>query len=129
MGKKVTVIAKKDGFRRAGIAFSSTNPTVVDLDDLEEEQVKALIEDPMLVVVEGEGAATADLAKDKAENASKEIKALKEALTAAQKETEELKKDLAAAQKETEAAKKEAEAAKKAATTAAKKGATDPEAK
>jgi hypothetical protein len=43
------VIAKRDGFRRAGRAWSGT--TTVPLDELTEEQFKQLTTEPMLVTM------------------------------------------------------------------------------
>ncbi len=51
MAKKLQIISKRDGFRRAGHAFSST-PTLLDPADLKKEQIEALKAEPMLVVVE-----------------------------------------------------------------------------
>lgn len=54
MSKKLKVIAKRDGFRRAGFAFSATQETVLDTADLTKEQIKALKEEVNLVVIEVE---------------------------------------------------------------------------
>ena len=48
----VTVVAKRDGFRRAGRAWS-TAPQTVPLTDFSAEQLDAMRTDPGLVVVEG----------------------------------------------------------------------------
>lgn len=94
---KLTIKAKKNGFRRAGITFSDTEATVVDAAKLKPEQVEALKTDPNLVVVEGEvkaGSATAvgdalskklSAAEDRAEAAEKELAEIKAKLEAAEK--------------------------------------------
>ena len=48
----ITVTAQREGFRRAGRAWS-TKPVTVPLQELDEGQVKALVHDPALVVVVG----------------------------------------------------------------------------
>lgn len=47
---KLTITAKKDGFRRAGRAWKGT--TTVDADKFTKEQIAALKAEPMLVVAE-----------------------------------------------------------------------------
>lgn len=49
------VVAKRDGFRRAGFEFGSA-PKEIPLADLTQEQLKALKAEPMLVCVETEAA-------------------------------------------------------------------------
>ncbi|HJW23763.1 MAG TPA: HI1506-related protein [Rhodocyclaceae bacterium] len=45
----IIITAKKEGFRRAGRAWSKT-PTTVDMDELTAEQIDALVLEPMLDV-------------------------------------------------------------------------------
>ena len=53
---KLQVISKKDGFRRAGFTFREQEPTIIDIETLPEDTrdatVKAIKEEPMLVVIE-----------------------------------------------------------------------------
>lgn len=49
--KVLHVVAKREGFRRAGFAFGSESTRLV-VDELTAEQVKQLKEEPMLVVTE-----------------------------------------------------------------------------
>jgi len=49
--KALKIIAKRDGFRRAGHAFGS-EATLIKVADLNADQVKALKAEPMLVVSE-----------------------------------------------------------------------------
>ncbi len=49
--KVLHVVAKREGFRRAGFAFGSERTRLV-VDDLTPGQVKQLKEEPMLVVTE-----------------------------------------------------------------------------
>lgn len=51
MAKKLQVIARADSFRRAGFEFTA-EPKFLDPKDLTEDQIKALKEEPRLVVVE-----------------------------------------------------------------------------
>ena len=50
-GSSITVVAKRDGFRRGGRAWSTT-PETLCLDELTEEQLEALRADPGLILVE-----------------------------------------------------------------------------
>lgn len=54
MAKVLKVKATKDGYRRAGFGFSSSEETTLAVSKLEDEQIKALKEDQNLVVVEAE---------------------------------------------------------------------------
>jgi hypothetical protein len=47
------VVAKRDGFRRAGIRFGS-EPINVPIADLKKDQVTAIKAEPMLIAVETE---------------------------------------------------------------------------
>jgi len=49
MAYKIRIIAKRDGFRRCGIAHPET-PTLYDSDEFSAEEVAALGAEPMLVV-------------------------------------------------------------------------------
>lgn len=49
--KVLHVVAKREGFRRAGFSFGSERTRLV-ADDLTAEQIKQLKEEPMLVVTE-----------------------------------------------------------------------------
>jgi hypothetical protein len=49
--KVLYVVAKREGFRRAGFAFGSESARLV-VDELTAEQVKQLKDEPMLVVTE-----------------------------------------------------------------------------
>lgn len=49
--KVLYVVAKREGFRRAGFVFGSGRTRLV-VDDLTDEQVKQLKDEPMLVVTE-----------------------------------------------------------------------------
>lgn len=82
------VAARRDGFRRAGRAWSAAE-TVVDAADLKSEQVAALKADPMLIVTEDADsrgdlirAAFADLDPENAEHFTRggkpELAALRE---------------------------------------------------
>ncbi len=51
MSNTLTITARRDGFRRAGRAWS-TEPTTVEASDFSEEQITALRSDPMLTVSE-----------------------------------------------------------------------------
>lgn len=51
MAKVLRITAKRDGFRRAGIAHPA-QPTDHPLDSLSDDQVEALKAEPMLVVEE-----------------------------------------------------------------------------
>ena len=83
---KITVYSKnKNGFRRAGYAFSSEKPTIIDVNDLSQEQLKALKAEPNLVVTEGASAKVSE----SAQNELKALKADNENLAAAQKQTAE----------------------------------------
>ena len=53
------VISSRDGFRRAGFAWSK-KPTIVPLDQLSEEQVQQLKDEPALTVREVDMPAPAD---------------------------------------------------------------------
>ena len=56
-GAVISVAAEKEGFRRAGRAWSKT-PTEVPVSDFTEEQLQQLFEEPMLTikeVVKGKG--------------------------------------------------------------------------
>ena len=90
MGKKLKVIAKKDGFRRAGYAFSATKETVLDVDKLEKGQVEALKTETNLVVIEVDDA---DIKKAEAEKKKAEEEAKKEAEAAKRKAEEAAKKE------------------------------------
>lgn len=48
-GSTVTVTATRDR-RRAGIAFAKNTPVDIDLPELDEDQIKALEDDPALVI-------------------------------------------------------------------------------
>lgn len=50
----LTIKSKRDGFRRAGIAFSATEATVLQKKDLKKEQIEALKEDPNLLVIDAD---------------------------------------------------------------------------
>lgn len=103
---KLTVQAKRSGYRRAGIAFSDTTPTVIDTDKFTEEQVDAIRADTNLTVVEGESIAPAAGAKElKAEKAAlaeerKQLdadrKELEDARAALQKDRADLEAEIAA---------------------------------
>lgn len=62
MTKVLRITAKKDGFRRAGVAHSA-GPVDHPLDRFNADQIKALKAEPMLVVEETEAAKPADPAK------------------------------------------------------------------
>lgn len=102
---KLIVKAKKQGFRRLGIAWSATE-TVIDTEDYSKAQVETLKNDPDLVVVEagtekGLSNQGGDGKQDKAE-----ITALKKQLTEATKQVEKAEgkvTDLEAKLTETEA--------------------------
>lgn len=49
---KLSIVSKRDGFRRCGYEFNS-KPTSIEISKLTEEQIKTLKSDPMLIVVEG----------------------------------------------------------------------------
>lgn len=51
---KLKVLSKVDGFRRCGVAFSSSEPTFIDMATLSKEQINTLKSDPGLVVLETE---------------------------------------------------------------------------
>ena len=52
----LSIIARpKNGFRRAGINFSSIKPTIIPAEKLSESQIEQLISEPNLVVVETGG--------------------------------------------------------------------------
>lgn len=56
----IQVIARpKGGFRRAGYNFSDTSPTRIPVKDLTEDQLRQIQEEPNLVVIEGNGEASA----------------------------------------------------------------------
>lgn len=69
MAKVLRIRAKRDGFRRAGMAHPAT-PTDHPLDALTADQVEALKAEPMLVVeeVEDKPAAKASAAKSGAKS-------------------------------------------------------------
>jgi len=50
--KALKIIAKQDGFRRAGIAFSAKDETIIKVADLKAAQVAMIKSEPMLVVTE-----------------------------------------------------------------------------
>jgi hypothetical protein len=51
---KLQIHSKKDGFRRAGLTFSQSEPTVIDTEalGLNKAQIESLKAEPNLVVVE-----------------------------------------------------------------------------
>jgi hypothetical protein len=51
MAKGIRIVAKKDGFRRCGVAHSAA-PVIHALDRFDKDQLKALKAEPMLVVDE-----------------------------------------------------------------------------
>lgn len=51
---KLKILSKVDGFRRLGMAFSSKEPTYIDVKTLSKEQIETLKSDPGLVVLETE---------------------------------------------------------------------------
>lgn len=62
--KWLQVIAKRDGFRRAGFSFSET-ATIIDPSKLEEGQIEALKKEKMLVVTEVDAPSSKEDAKAK----------------------------------------------------------------
>lgn len=90
------VFAKKDGFRRAGFVFREKDETLIDTDKLPEDTreatIKALMEEPMLVVYE------AGKEPKKATDFEKENKALKKEIEALSKKVEELTAALSASE-------------------------------
>lgn len=66
MAKALKIKSTKDGFRRAGRSFSSTEDTLILLKDLKEGEKEALLEEPILVVVEVDIDTKADIASDAA---------------------------------------------------------------
>ncbi len=61
---KLTIQSKRDGYRRAGLAFSASEATVIDTKDFTDEQVESIQSDANLIVVEGEKAAASSDAKE-----------------------------------------------------------------
>lgn len=122
MTKNLIIKAQTEGYRRAGRGFSAAKATVIPLAELSEEQIKALKEDPRLVVVE-----SADGVDSEAALASGQVSAeLTEALAAAETRVKELEDKLAAATKAAAAAAEKATkelADVKAKLTAAEKAA------
>ena len=92
---KLYILAKRDGFRRAGIAFSDKQPTEIDTSTLKPEQIEAIKNDPNLVVAEAAPAGTSsdsgekaklEAATQKLEDDRKQLDADKAELTKAQKQ-------------------------------------------
>ena len=111
MSKKLQVVAKKDGFRRAGFVFGS-EATILKTDDLTEEQITALKEEPNLVVVEFSGD------KPDTKKAADEVEAR---ANAAEAKIEKITSDLNEAHSRVKAAESEkAEADKKLLSVEAK---------
>lgn len=83
------VLSKKDGFRRAGFVFREKDETLIDTETLPKENrddiIKALMEEPMLVVYE------AGKEPKKTDDFEKENKALKKEIEVLSKKIEELK--------------------------------------
>jgi len=77
MAYKIRIIAKRDGFRRCGIAHPET-PTLYDADEFSAEEVARLGAEPMLVVdlvdVDGAGEATLVASPSKPGKGSKPTK-------------------------------------------------------
>jgi len=114
---RLSIVARPaGGFRRAGFNFSAHQPTVIDIDKLDDQQITLLKNEPNLVVVElaeGQDApapATDDAALKAAqdENAAlkvyldKQIKyaaGLEDRLSKAEADLKDAEKDLKAAQK------------------------------
>lgn len=62
--KVLRVVARREGFRRAGFAFGA-EPTDIPLDQLKKEQIAALKDEPQLLVTETEIEVPAADAADK----------------------------------------------------------------
>lgn len=60
MAKALKVKSTKNGYRRAGHSFSTTSETILFEENLTEEQVKALKEDALLLVIETEAVSPAE---------------------------------------------------------------------
>lgn len=52
MAKHLKILAKKNGYRRAGRGFSDKEPALIPVDKLSEEHREALINDSQLLVTE-----------------------------------------------------------------------------
>jgi hypothetical protein len=52
---KLSIKSKKNGFRRAGIAFSDTEATIVDTAKMAAADIEALMNDPGLLVIQMPG--------------------------------------------------------------------------
>lgn len=109
---KLAIIARpKNGFRRAGFAFSPDKATIIDTADLSEDTIKQLKAEPNLVVTEvGNEAAPVDTANVEAQAA--DLVAAKEELTKVTEEKEKLNGDLTQAEKDLKEAKDELKKAK-----------------
>ncbi len=141
---KITIISKREGFRRAGRPWSEA-PTTVDVSDFTEEQLKALASEAMLIVSDAESgrvlsiaAATGDASsasagaggvqlRAQAEQLSDERRKLRQESESLARVAEELRKEAAdlhareTALNDREAALAQREAAVKAADESAGK--------
>lgn len=98
MTKVLIVKSLKEGYRRCGRAFSSSNPTVLDVGDLSKEEITRLKEDTGLIVVEADKGANAAAAHAVGQVNAELEAALKKAETVAaqaQDRVKELEESLA----------------------------------
>lgn len=111
MSAKLKVLAKRNGFRRAGIEFSDTEAKIIEIGSLSKEQIEAIKADPNLVVVEGESF-DAEKGKSGKEDAADLKKALAD-LKGVQGELTKTQADLKKAQEDLETANAELKKLKK----------------
>ena len=95
----ISVKASKEGYRRAGYAFSATKAISIPLEDLTKEQIKALKNDPNLVVNASGAKSSASDKKAEQEAADKITKAYEDAAEDIEKLKADAAKEIADAKK------------------------------
>lgn len=107
---KLKVMTKKDGFRRAGFTFREQEPTIIDIEtlpkDTRDDIVKALKDEPMLIVVEmsEDGTVPASMSTELSDKQAELDKALS-VIKAQESKIDDLTSALTSARKELEVLK------------------------
>lgn len=89
MTKKLQVVARTEGFRRAGFVFGA-EPKILIVDELKEEQIAALKTEPNLIVVEYTGDKPGGAAPTDNKEATKAVAAAEARAAEAEKRASQL---------------------------------------
>lgn len=91
---QITVVSKKDGFRRGGYRFSET-PVTIDTEELEDAQYEQIMHEHGKNLIVTSGSTVPEKASGDDEEVKKALKAAADAQAAAEAELEKVKKELA----------------------------------